>query len=54
MRRTDTLCGVAGLSPDLEWKAINMQYASRSVPGLVRSHNEDRVLSCAELGLWVI
>jgi len=31
-----------------------MQYASRSVPGLVRSHNEDRVLSCAELGLWVI
>ena len=31
-----------------------MQYASRSVPGLVRAHNEDSVLSCPELGLWVI
>lgn len=31
-----------------------MQYASRSVPGLVRAHNEDCVLSCPELGLWVI
>lgn len=31
-----------------------MQYVSRSVPGLVRAHNEDSVLSCPELGLWVV
>jgi serine/threonine protein phosphatase PrpC len=31
-----------------------INYAIHSVPGQVRAHNEDSVLSCPELGLWVI
>jgi serine/threonine protein phosphatase PrpC len=31
-----------------------INYAIHSVPGLVRAHNEDSILSCPELGLWVI
>jgi len=31
-----------------------IQYAIHSVPGQVRAHNEDSILSCPELGLWVI
>ena len=31
-----------------------INYAIHSVPGQVRDHNEDSVLSCPELGLWVI
>jgi serine/threonine protein phosphatase PrpC len=31
-----------------------INYAIHSVPGRVRAHNEDSVLSCPELGLWVI
>ncbi|OHC26332.1 MAG: hypothetical protein A2Y50_07075 [Pseudomonadales bacterium RIFCSPLOWO2_12_59_9] len=31
-----------------------IQYAIHSVPGQVRAHNEDSILSCPELSLWVI
>jgi PPM family protein phosphatase len=31
-----------------------INYAIHSVPGQVRAHNEDSILSCPELGLWVI
>ena len=31
-----------------------IRYAMHSVPGQVRAHNEDSILSCPELGLWVI
>lgn len=31
-----------------------ISYAIHSVPGQVRAHNEDSILSCPELGLWVI
>lgn len=34
--------------------AETLDYACASVPGQVRAHNEDSVLSCPELGLWVI
>jgi PPM family protein phosphatase len=31
-----------------------INYAIHSVPGQVRAHNEDSILSCPDLGLWVI
>lgn len=31
-----------------------IHYAMHSVSGQVRAHNEDSILSCPELGLWVI
>lgn len=34
--------------------AETLEYACASVPGQVRAHNEDSLLSCPELGLWVI